>query len=58
MNAETRGFESVRPREDRITEKDLEGVPDAVLRWMARHARGSDIAVVGGELANRMFKTH
>jgi|GEM_PF-6756094 len=38
-----------------ITEDDLKEVPDIVLRWMVRHAKGNDLAVVGGVMADRYF---
>lgn len=46
------------PQRVQLTEKDLETVPDSVLRWMAKHASGHDLAVVGGALAARYFRTH
>ncbi|MFL9882035.1 hypothetical protein PQR66_03305 [Paraburkholderia agricolaris] len=47
-----------KPQRAPLTEKDLGGVPDSVLRWMARHAKGNDLAVVGGALVARHFGTH
>jgi hypothetical protein len=58
MHTEARGFEELGKRRDDLTEEDLGSVPDSVLRWMARHAKGNDLAMLGGVLSDRRFNTH
>jgi hypothetical protein len=36
-----------------LTAKELEAIPESVLRWMARHAKGDDLATIGGALSDR-----
>jgi hypothetical protein len=58
MQTSLHGAESEAPRTLSLSKEDLKILPDSVIRWMARHAKGDDLAVVGAVLSDRVFGTH